>query len=222
MQTSNPLADILQMTSKFVEIVSLSDRQGNCIPFAATRWHDFGYRPALGRPFARIFRHPDAFLPSFFASPWISSAYAGAGLRRNSSIRRRISRNRFRGTAISANWNVTYRPWRTTLAPILTSFSRSVVTDQCSTSFSKANVRMKLPKFSARQTHPSCRFHLAVDFLGLRRSESWSQFIDPPQDFPKQVPGYGDFGQLERDVPAMADNIDPLTSFSRSVVSDQC
>ena len=38
------------------------------------------------------------------------------------------------------------RPWRTTLAPILTSSSRSVVIDQCSTSFGKANVRMKLAR----------------------------------------------------------------------------
>ncbi len=30
-----------------------------------------------------------------------------------------------------------------------------------------------------------------------------SQFIDPPQDIPKQVPGHGDFGQLERDVAAV-------------------
>jgi hypothetical protein len=30
------------MTSKFVEIVPLSHRQGNGIPFAAIRWHDFG------------------------------------------------------------------------------------------------------------------------------------------------------------------------------------
>ncbi len=30
-----------------------------------------------------------------------------------------------------------------------------------------------------------------------------------PQDFPKQVPGHGNFGQLERDVPAMADNFAP-------------
>ena len=52
------------------------------------------------------------------ASPSIPSAYAGAGLRRNSSIRRGISRNRFRGAATSANWNVTYRPWRTTLTPV--------------------------------------------------------------------------------------------------------
>ena len=63
--------------------------------------------------------------------------------------------------------------------------------------------------FLAIRTHPSCRFLLAVDSLGLRRSGSSSQFIDPPQDFPKQVPGHGDFGQLERDVPAMADNFGP-------------
>ncbi len=71
--------------------------------------------------------------------------------------------------------------------------------------------------FLAIQTHPpSCRFLPAVDCPGPRRSGSWSQFIEPPQDFPKQVPGHGDFGQLgpiganwgqlERDVPAMADN----------------
>ena len=63
--------------------------------------------------------------------------------------------------------------------------------------------------FLAIQTHLSCRFLLAVDSLGLRRSGSSSQFIDPPQDFPKQVPGHGDFGQLERDVAAMAANFGP-------------
>ncbi len=66
-----------------------------------------------------------------------------------------------------------------------------------------------LPRYSAIQTHPSCRFHLAVDFSGLRRSGSSWQFIDPPQAFPKQIPGHGDFGQLERDVPAMAANFGP-------------
>jgi hypothetical protein len=35
--------------------------------------------------------------------------------------------NRARGTATSANWNTTYRPWRTIRAPILTGFSRNVV-----------------------------------------------------------------------------------------------
>ena len=58
------LADIPPMTSKIVEIVPLSHRQGNCIPFAATRWHDFGNRPALGSPFGHISRPPDTPLMS--------------------------------------------------------------------------------------------------------------------------------------------------------------
>jgi hypothetical protein len=37
--------------------------------------------------------------------------------------------NKLLGTATSAKWNVTYRPWHTTLAPILTSFSCSIVND---------------------------------------------------------------------------------------------
>jgi len=54
---------------------------------------------------------------------------------------RRIFRNSFLGTATSANWNVTYRPWRTILAPILISFSRNAVSDQCPTSVGDANGR---------------------------------------------------------------------------------
>ena len=65
--------------------------------------------------------------PVVFTWPSIFPAYAGTGLRRRSSIRLRIFRNSSLGTATSANWNVTYRPCRTTFAPILTSFSRSVV-----------------------------------------------------------------------------------------------
>jgi hypothetical protein len=37
--------------------------------------------------------------------------------------------NSARGTMTSAIWNVTDRPWRTILAPILTSRSRNVVID---------------------------------------------------------------------------------------------
>ncbi len=61
--------------------------------------------------------------------------------------------------------------------------------------------------FLAIQTHLSCRFLLAIDSLGLLGSGSSSQFVDPPQDFPNQVPGHGDFGQLERDIATMADNL---------------
>ena len=39
--------------------------------------------------------------------------------------------------------------------------------------------------FVVIQTHLSRRFYLAVDFLGLRRSGSWSQIINQAQDFPE-------------------------------------
>jgi hypothetical protein len=48
--------------------------------------------------------------------------------------------NRSLDTATSDNWKVTYQPWLTTLALILTSFSHSVVSDQCPTSSRKARV----------------------------------------------------------------------------------
>ena len=55
------------------------------------------------------------------------------------------------------------------------------------------------------QTHPSCRFHLVANFSGLRRNGSSSQVINQVQDFPEQLPRHRHLGQLERDVPAMAD-----------------
>ena len=48
--------------------------------------------------------------PIVFTSPLISSAYAGTGLGRRSSIKPKIFWNKLLGTATSANWNVTYRP----------------------------------------------------------------------------------------------------------------
>ena len=48
---------------------------------------------------------------------------------RSAAIALRISWNRARGTATSAIWKITERPWRTILAPIFTSRSRSVVID---------------------------------------------------------------------------------------------
>ncbi len=43
------------------------------------------------------------------------------------------ARNKPRGIVTSAIWKITYRACGTTLAPILMSFSRSVVSDQCFT-----------------------------------------------------------------------------------------
>ncbi len=71
-----------------------------------------------------------------------------------------------------------------------------------------------MPVFFVIQTHLSRHFHLAVDFLGLRRSGSSSQIIDQAQDFPERFSRHGNLGQLERDVPAMSDdfraNLDKL------------
>ena len=61
--------------------------------------------------------------------------------------------------------------------------------------------------FLAIQTHLSCRFLLAVDSLGLRRSGSSSQIINQAQDFPEQVPRHRHLSQLERNVAAMSDNL---------------
>ena len=63
--------------------------------------------------------------------------------------------------------------------------------------------------FLAIQTHLSCRFLLAVDSLGLRRSRSSSQIINQAQDFPEQVPRHRHLSQLERNVAAMSDNLGP-------------
>ena len=62
-------------------------------------------------------------------------AYAGirpttGGGIANRAMRSRIVANRFRVTATSASWNVTYFECRVTLAPILINFSRRRVRDQ--------------------------------------------------------------------------------------------
>ena len=64
-------------------------------------------------------------------------AYAEAGLRRRSLIKARVFWNGDLGQLESDV---------ATMAPIFTSFSRSVVSDQCSTSSGTAKVRMKLAR----------------------------------------------------------------------------
>ncbi len=59
-------------------------------------------------------------------------------------MRSRIATNKFRVTATSASWNVT-------LSPILTSFSRNVVSDQCLTSRGRTSRRKKLPRLYRRK-----------------------------------------------------------------------
>jgi len=56
--------------------------------------------------------------------------------------------------ATSAIWNVTYRAWVTTLAPILIGLSLSVVNDQCFTPWGSASLRRRLPKLYAKANPP--------------------------------------------------------------------
>ena len=125
---AHSLTDVSQITPKFREIVprSTAKRTASLPRPSDGLILEIGPRLEGHLPDFRPFRHTP---PVEFTWPSMSPAYAGTGHDRNSSIRRRISQNRFRGTATSANWKVTYWPWRATLAPILTSFLRSVLCD---------------------------------------------------------------------------------------------
>ncbi len=62
-------------------------------------------------------------------------------------------------------------------------------------------------QFCRHPDTPLPSFYLAVEFLGLRRNGSCSRIIDQAQDFPEQFPRHRHLGQLEGDVPAMADDL---------------
>ncbi len=64
-------------------------------------------------------------------------------------MRASIAVDKFRVTATSASWKVSYFAGCVPLAPILISFSRRVVSDQCFTSRGKASRRSKLPRLYA-------------------------------------------------------------------------
>src|SRR5208282_5716420 len=65
---------------------------------------------------------------------------------RSSAMSRRMSANRFLGIATSAIWKATERPWLTTFAPILMSFSLRLVSDQSLIGSGVASVRKKFPR----------------------------------------------------------------------------
>ena len=50
-------------------------------------------------------------------------------------------------------------------------------------------------------------YYRAVDSLGLRRSESWSQIINQIQDFLGQASRHRCLGQLERDITPVAGDL---------------
>jgi hypothetical protein len=65
---------------------------------------------------------------------------------RSRPIRFTIAANTGRDTATSANWNKTYFACDTTLAPILTNFSRIVLSVQLRIGLGSTSCRRKLPK----------------------------------------------------------------------------
>jgi hypothetical protein len=120
------------VTTRFVGNRTLSAAEAMCSRPASVRVGGFAFiRPQLSR--CRL---------SLSAS---GPAHAGAGGARNRTISDRMSANICRDTATSALWQVTYRPWVTTFAPILISFSRKLVNDHLSAAFGIASVRIKLP-----------------------------------------------------------------------------
>ncbi len=101
-------------------------------------------QPRLNRGGKSAFRMPtQPFCPKIVDSHSVaSSAFSGLSppapghigtalgeMAANRRIRSRVARYRRPGTATSANWNVTYRAWYTTLPPILTSLSRGDTMD---------------------------------------------------------------------------------------------
>ena len=68
-------------------------------------------------------------------------------------MRSRIAANKSRGTATSASWNATYLACRTSFAPILISFSRSVVNRDSLTPIAPGEKHA----FLSRETHPPPR-----------------------------------------------------------------
>ncbi len=79
-----------------------------------------------------------------------------------------------------------------------------------------------MPNYSTIQTYPSRRFHMAVDFPGLRRSRASSQIINPPQDFQHRFRGTATSAYRNVTWQSWWTTLDAiLASFSHSVVSDQ-
>ncbi len=77
-----------------------------------------------------------------------TASHVGAAFGRRPSISRRISANNRRGIAISASWNVTYRPCRTTLREKLVKISAKVVRHGHYITFQMADVAIPRPLFA--------------------------------------------------------------------------
>ncbi len=80
--------------------------------------------------------------------------------------------NRLLGIAIPASWNVMQRPWRTTFAPILNSFSRSVSNFRFGSKADERGHRHKGPLLGVKQTESARKRTLTPErpLLGVERT----------------------------------------------------
>ena len=100
--------------------------------------------------------------------------HVGAGFGRKPSIVCGISADRRRGIVTSASWNVTDRVSLTTLAAIVTSLSRGVVSDQCSWPPAAATQPSETPEFACG-SGPCHRHDRSPG--GRRRSEPIPSYV---------------------------------------------
>src|SRR4030095_1796706 len=132
-------------------------------------------RPACAPPRTHSGRSSTPGGPS--GTPFERQHGAGSG-GRSPAIRPRRRPNSSRGTATSAIWKTRERPGEITCAPILTTFSRSVVRDHCAISSGSARVRRKLARLYAsawswrrtalaRKVVHDSRVHLTACFPSL-------------------------------------------------------
>src|SRR5262249_49059979 len=114
-----------------------------------------------------------------------SAAHPEAQARRSWLIRSRIRANSCCGTATSANWKVRYLAWATTLAPILISFSRSVVSIQPWIGLGSTSCRRKLARLYARAngcSHAALSWNRRKVTGGLAREEHGENPAGEPAD----------------------------------------
>src|SRR5262249_18930700 len=138
-------------------------RRRSPAPAGRWRWSTWASAPRKGwrwgSPWSTTSRRPRS-------SPPATNDHPGLGAARSRPIRTRIAANNARGTATSANWNVTDLAWDTTLAPILISFSRSVVSVHVRTGRGSARCRWKFPRlYAAGSSHRGPRHAPPADCL---------------------------------------------------------
>src|SRR4051794_6578094 len=116
------------------------------MPQRTPRWTPHGPILDISPHLTAHHPHPARLHVTPTSHPPVADVHPGLGAARSRPIRTRIAANSARGTATSASWNVTTFAWRTTFAPILISFSRSVVSVHARTERGRASCLRKFPR----------------------------------------------------------------------------